>query len=200
MARPTYSSGQPMAKDRLRKAFWDVLACEKYDRITVKAVSSKAEVNPNTFYYHYANMDELAKDALDAEKIAEIPLAMREYVTLENRSSLEDALSFVTIGDRWKKIRLFVNSESATLHRFFYETFESVWLSLLGIRKEDLSKEDALDLAFIINGAISVIGLQSEDYDMSYLASFSERPLGKGVMEAINELSKKHAAKSIERE
>lgn len=192
MARPAYRDGQLTAKERLRKGFWDLLAQGSYGHITVKAVSHAAGVNPNSFYYHYANMEELAKDALDAEKLFEIPSAIRNNLSSSEQLPLGEALAYVAVGDRWKKIRLFVTSDSPVLHRLFYDVFEEFWLSLINVRKEDLSKEDAYDLAFLLHGATSVIALQSEDYDMSYVATFQDRPLGKGAMDTIGHLVEKY--------
>lgn len=194
MARPAYREDQPTAKERLRDAFWDLLAREGFDRITVKALAAQASVNSNTFYYHYANMEELAKDALDAEKLFEIPSAIRNSLGSSEQLPLGEALAYVAVGNRWKRIRLFVSSESPVLHRLFYDTFEEFWLSLINVRKEDLSQEEAYDLAFLLHGAMSVIALQSEDYDMSYVATFQDRPLGKGAMGTIEHLVEKYGS------
>ncbi len=194
MARPAYRGDRLTARERLREGFWDLLASEGYNRITVKAISHAASVNPNTFYYHYANMEELAKDALDAEKLSEIPSAIRDNLGAGDQPPLGEALAYLAVGERWKRIRLFVSSESPVLHRLFYDTFEEFWLGLIGVRKGDLSKEDAYDLSFVLHGAMSVIALQSEDYDMSYITSLPGRPLGRGVLAAIEQLVEKYGS------
>lgn len=193
MARPIYRGNQPTARERMREGFWDLLACEGYSHISVKAVSHAASVNPNTFYYHYASMEDLARDALDAEKLHEIPEAIRDSAR-PNGISLESALSLVAVGSRWNRIRLFVASDSPVLRRLFYEAFEGFWLTLLDVEKDNLAEEDALDLAFMLNGAIGVIALQGNDYDMSYVRSMPERPLGRGLIETVERLVKKYRA------
>ena len=193
MARPAYRGGEPTARERMREAFWVLLESQGYGHITVKTVASEARVNPNTFYYHYGTMEDLARDALDAEKLGEIPAAIRDSAR-SGSASLEDALSLVTVGGRWSRIRLFVTSESPVLRRLFYEAFEDFWLSLLGVDKRDLAAEDALDLAFMLNGAMGVIALQGDDYDMAYVRSLPERPLGRGIIETVERLAERYRA------
>lgn len=190
MARPAYRGGEPTARERLRGAFWELLSREGYGRITVKALASQAGVNPNTFYYHYGSMEDLARDALDAEKLSEIPEAIRDSST-PGGLPLAEALSYVAVGGRWRRIRQFVASDSPVLRRLFYEALEDFWLSLLGVGREDLSDGDALDLAFMLNGAMGVIALQGDDYDMGYLRSLADRPLGRGLIETLARLAGK---------
>ncbi|NHM16614.1 TetR family transcriptional regulator [Eggerthellaceae bacterium zg-887] len=191
MARPAYRGDTPTAKERLREAFWGLLSHEEYGRITIKALAAQAGVNPNTFYYHYANMEDLARDALDAEKLHEIPEAIRNSAR-PGSASLESALSLAAVDNRWRRIRLFVASDSPVLRRLFYETFEGLWLSLLGVDKDDLTDEDALDLVFMLNGAMGVIALQGDDYDIGYVRSLPERPLGRGLIETVERLAERY--------
>ncbi|NGM17423.1 TetR family transcriptional regulator [Eggerthellaceae bacterium zg-893] len=191
MARPAYRGDTPTAKERLREAFWGLLSHEEYGRITIKALAAQADVNPNTFYYHYANMEDLARDALDAEKLHETPEAIRNSAR-PGSASLESALSLVAVDGRWRRIRLFVASDSPVLRRLFYETFEGLWLSLLGVDKNDLTDEDALDLVFMLNGAMGVIALQGDDYDIGYVRSLPERPLGRGLIETVEQLAERY--------
>ncbi len=191
MARPAYRGAEPTARERMREAFWALLEREGYGRITVKALASQAGVNPNTFYYHYGSMEDIARDALDAEKLSEIPEAIRDSAN-PGSLPLADALSYVAVGGRWRRIRLFVASDSPVLRRLFYEAFEGFWLSLLDVGKDDLSDEDALDLAFMLNGAMGVIALQGDDYDMGYLRSLADRPLGRGLIETLARLAARH--------
>ncbi len=192
MARPAYRDDQPTARERMREAFWELLEHEGYGRITVKALASQANVNPNTFYYHYASMEDLARDALDAEKLSEIPEAIRDSAS--GGVPLPEALAYVAVGGRWGRVRMFVASDSAALRAMFYETLEGFWLQVLGIEKEGLAPEDALDLAFMVNGAMGVIALQGDEYDPSFLRSLPERELGRGIMRALGRMVERYAS------
>ena len=193
MARPAYTGFQPTARERLKEAFWELLSKNKYSQITIKKLTSLAMVNPNTFYYHYATMDDLALDALNDEKLYEIPIAFRENILSPSNSiSFNRALEYIVIGERWKRIRLFVASDSTVLHKHFYDTLEKFWLSLIGVQKEDLSELDYLDFRFILHGAISVIGMQAEEFNLEYIKTLPERPLGQGIIKALENLMLKY--------
>ena len=191
MARPAYRGDEPTARGRMREAFWELLERGGFGHIIVKTLASQAGVNPNTFYYHYSSMEDLARDALDAEKLHEIPEAIRDSAK-PGGTPLQEALAYVAVGHRWRRIRLFLTSDSPGLRRLFYDAFESLWLSLIGVDKDDLSIEDALDLAFMLNGAMGVIAMQGDDYDMGYLRTLSERPLGRGLIETVERLAEKY--------
>lgn len=193
MARPAYRGSEPTARERMREAFWELLEREGYGRITVKALASHANVNPNTFYYHYASMEDLARDALDAEKLSEIPEAIRDSAS-GGGVPLPDALEYVVVGGRWARVRMFVASDSAALRAMFYETLEGFWLQVLGIEKEGLAHEDVLDLAFMVNGAMGVIALQGDEYDPSFLRSLPDRELGRGIMRALGQMVERYAS------
>ncbi|MEE1295992.1 MAG: TetR/AcrR family transcriptional regulator [Bifidobacterium sp.] len=61
------AQGRGRGRAQLRDAFWRLLAQRRYSAINVRDVARVAGVNKNTFYYHYANLDELAAEAIDEE-------------------------------------------------------------------------------------------------------------------------------------
>lgn len=188
MARPKYLNEETTAKAKLKASFWEMLYEMDYNHITVRKLAVRAKVNPNTFYYHYDTMDSLAKDAFNDEKLYEIPAIIREELIQGESFPFSDALQYVLIEERWKKIRLFVKSDSALLQSLLYDALESFWLSLIGAKKESLSKADYLDLTFILNGALSIIRLQAEQFDIDFIKSLPERPLGRGIMQTLEHL------------
>ena len=188
MARPPFNNDKPTAKERLKKAFWELLSESDYSHITVKKLSTLAQVNPNTFYYHYVSINNLAFDALNDEKLHEIPSIIRNKILPMDQISLSEALEYIVIGDRWKKIRLFITSDSTVLHQHFYDTMEQFWLSLIGVNKEDLSEADYLDFTFILHGAISIISRQTEQYNLDFIKSLPDRVLGQGIIQTLRNL------------
>ena len=73
MARPCKDSDDPSAKERMMQAFWEVLEEKPYAQMTVSDIARAANVRRNTFYYHYANVGELAEQAIRQY----IPLAVQ---------------------------------------------------------------------------------------------------------------------------
>ena len=194
MARPAYNDAQPTAKARLKEAFWKLLSETSYSRITVKKLSAAAQVNPNTFYYHYTSMDDLALDALNDEKLSEIPSMIRSNILQDTQVSFGEALGYIAISERWKKLRLFISSDSTVLHQLFYDTMERFWLSLIGIGRENMTEADYLDLTFILHGAIAIITRQTEQYDLTFIKSMPDRALGQGIIQTLENLIIKHQA------
>lgn len=192
MARPVYVNDQLTAQARLKSAFWELLSENGYKQITVRKLSAKAGVNPNTFYYHYDSMDSLAFDALDDEKLFEIPSLIHSGLPVENRNVLSETLEYISFGERWKKIRLFVSSDSIVLRRHFYNMLEQFWLSVIGVEKDKLAKEDYDDLTFILNGALSIVSRQTKQLDLSFIKTLPERPLGQGILQTMDSLSRKY--------
>ena len=194
MARPAYDNSQLTAKARLKESFWKLLSETNYSHITVKKLSSLAKVNPNTFYYHYNTMDDLAFDALNDEKLHEIPSIIRTKILSKNQISLSETLEYIVINERWKRIRLFIISDSTILQQHFYNTMEQFWLSLIGVPKENLSEADYLDFTFILHGAISIIKMQTEHYNLNFLKSLPDRALGQGIIQTLENLIIKYHA------
>ena len=64
MPRPRHDSELLPAKERMRNAFWALLEDREYRKITVTAIVHEAQVNRNSFYYHYGSLSELADDAI----------------------------------------------------------------------------------------------------------------------------------------
>ena len=194
MARPAYDNSQLTAKARLKESFWKLLSETNYSHITVKKLSALAQVNPNTFYYHYNTMDDLALDALNDEKLYEIPSIIRTKILSDNQISLGEALEYIVINERWKRIRLFIISDSTILQQHFYNTMEQFWLSLIGVPKENLSEADYLDFTFILHGAISIIKMQTEHYNLDFLKSLPNRAVGQGIIRTLENLIIKYHA------
>ena len=188
MARPKYQSEDSTAKSKMKAAFWELLSEMNYSHITVKKLTSRAQLNPNTFYYHYDTMSALALDAFNDEKLYEIPTIIHARLVQDEPFSFSDALGYVLIEERWKKLRLFVASDSTVLQQYIYDAMESFWLSLIGVEKNDLSKLDYLDLTFILNGAMSIIKMQDEHFDIDFIKHLPERALGKGIMQTLERL------------
>lgn len=64
MPRPRHDSELLPAKERMRNAFWALLEDREYRKITVTDIVHEAQVNRNSFYYHYGSLSELADDAI----------------------------------------------------------------------------------------------------------------------------------------
>lgn len=64
MPRPRHDSELLPAKERMRNAFWALLEDREYRKITVTDIVREAQVNRNSFYYHYGSLNELTDTAI----------------------------------------------------------------------------------------------------------------------------------------
>ena len=64
MPRPRRDSEILPAKERLENAFWELLSEREYNKITVTDIVRTADVNRNSFYYHFSGLPELADSAI----------------------------------------------------------------------------------------------------------------------------------------
>lgn len=64
MARPRKDAAEPGARERLVEAFWQLLEESSVADISVGAVTRAAGCNRGTFYYHFADIEELQKTAI----------------------------------------------------------------------------------------------------------------------------------------
>lgn len=64
MPRPRRDSEILPAKERMENAFWELLSDREYRKITVTDIVQVAQVNRNSFYYHFSGLPELADSAI----------------------------------------------------------------------------------------------------------------------------------------
>ena len=80
MGRPRKDSNQPQAADRIVEAFWSLLERHRLKEITISMVAAEANCNRGTFYYHFADMDELVYRAIERELLTETDYAIPGFL------------------------------------------------------------------------------------------------------------------------
>ncbi|MBB2955581.1 AcrR family transcriptional regulator [Bifidobacterium commune] len=78
MSRPRHDSNQLPATTRMENAFWSLLEERDYTKITVTDIVNIANVNRNSFYYHYCKLDNLAETAI-RHTVEEINRVLPEF-------------------------------------------------------------------------------------------------------------------------
>jgi len=160
MARPRQSENAITARERIEEAFWRLLASNDYNKISIKMLAAEAKVNHNSIYYHYKNIDEIAKSAFDSVIIHDLRPIMA--------GSIKELCSvFLTTQSdyqsRFGRIRLFASSGSDYLQSLLKTGLMDVWLSQAGKCLENLSLKDQLELDFIFSGIVAMLGRGDEE-------------------------------------
>lgn len=179
MARPARGSG-PSAVERLTGAFWAMLAETPYADIKVVPLARRAGASPNTLYYHFGCMEDLARHALEAELDAGL---VRRILAGSGPDGDGD------VGRRFSRVALFARSDSADLTSMLAASLRALWLAEAGVSEGELDDAERRDLAFIFGGVVAMLGDDSLDTDRTRMESFPSRPLGRGAVETMAALA-----------
>ncbi|MDO4442851.1 MAG: TetR/AcrR family transcriptional regulator [Slackia sp.] len=191
MARPKKNQEGPSAQERIEQAFWTLLDRNGYEGITVSALSRTANVSPNTFYYHYDNIEAVARKAFGENLIRDIPRFI-----LEGRHEKLDAViseNKDSLAQRARRIALFAASESGILRTIVLESFTRIWMDTIGIDEADLSEEERLSVDFIAHGIVSVLA-RASTLDLARIyPAFLESSLGQGAIAEMRAIERRHS-------
>ena len=183
MARPRSDAAGPDACERIIEAFWEMLSEMPYPEMKVTALARKAHVSPNTLYYHFDGILDVARHALVGTMDAGLAQAMAA-------ADAETIVSFVaTNRKRSERVAAFARSGSVELTGMLADALRAHWLSSAGVSEDDLDDAPRRDLAFVIGGIVSVLGDASVDQSPESVAAFFNRPLGRGAAEMMNGLA-----------
>ena len=80
MGRPRKDGATQKVRERLISAMADRLIREPVDAVTVTSLIKEVGCNRSTFYYYFADTEQLAEAALDAVVPVEIPQALLSFV------------------------------------------------------------------------------------------------------------------------
>ena len=182
MARPKASQEGPSARERIETAFWDLLAEKPPEQMTVNDIARHAQVNRNTFYYHFENMEALAREAV----VAMIPTKFVGALTSGIAAGHIDTRHIVDAGvtqQEYDRVRLAVNSRSGLLFALVRETVLSLWLQRLQLDPAMFTTHDWCRINFVWNGMLGLLGTEQ-------LGSFEEycAALDSGIADAAASL------------
>lgn len=187
MARPKRDAPGPDARERLVSAFWDMLARMPFDEITIGGISRVANVSPNTLYYHFDGLLDIAREAVESELSEEVAMKMLGNATGDGLPLLVSADS--RDGLRLSRIGLAASSGSARLTAMLVDILKGAWCTLAGRTVESLTEGESMDLDFVYGGLVSVLADCSTCEDPEKLAAFLSRPLGRGIAATMANLS-----------
>lgn len=162
MARPKYEEGDTQAKERLEDAFWRLLSDKPYAKISVQNVADHAGLNKNTFYYHFDNLEELARDAIQTTLEPALVCGFIDIAT-----SPSDALARVlrVRANRalLKRTAVLFSSNAVPLQEIVISHIASLWCDALGLDSATLCEEDRELLIFSAGGLSSVLSERTTD-------------------------------------
>lgn len=182
MARPRKDQGGPSARERIEQAYWETLAEKPLSEMSVREIAERARVNHNTFYYHYANVEDVAEKALLSSTAKQVA-NMLQAVAASGRIEAEGVFMGEEAETAYARIRLVLRNGTTELIAFSKAEVFRRWLSNLGLAEDDLSEDDGARLEFAWGGLTSLICCEAAPTYEKYL-----RLLGGGIADAAGEL------------
>lgn len=161
MPRPRRDSEILPAKDRLENAFWELLSEREYNKITVTDIVRTADVNRNSFYYHFSGLPELADSAiLHAVEDAPMPgVPGRDFnPDTEWRKHVTALLRDPEQRQRLDRLALLAGPHSSPeLVSSLKEFGRLTMISVLGLDADSLDLKTDLMLDFTVGGMLAVL-------------------------------------------
>lgn len=162
MPRPRRDSEILPAKERLENAFWELLEDREYHKITVTDIVREANVNRNSFYYHFSGLSELA-DAAILHTVEQMPLSQLsmdrpELVEDEWREHVDGMVGTRAQHDRLTRLSLLAGPHSSPELMAALKDFTRMSIiAMLGIDDRNMSMETQLMLDFTVGGMLAVL-------------------------------------------
>ncbi|MBW3094470.1 TetR/AcrR family transcriptional regulator [Bifidobacterium sp. 64T4] len=178
MPRPRLDCDTPSAIQRMIDTFWQLLSERNYRSITVTDIVRRANVNRNSFYYHFNKLDELAYRAIHDE-VNRSPLVQSggagNVPDLQHwRRHVGELISTDEERKRTSRLTMIVGPHTdPVLYSAFHDNEREALLLVLGLAPEDVDSRTDLMLDFIIGGIMGMLSrwLQmNENRDTSPLA------------------------------
>ena len=161
MPRPRRDSEILPAKDRLENAFWELLSEREYNKITVTDIVRTADVNRNSFYYHFSGLPELADSAiLHAVEDTPMPgVPGRDFnPDTEWRKHVTALLRDPEQRQRLDRLALLAGPHSSPeLVESLQDFGRLTLISVLGLDADHLDLKTDLMLDFTVGGMLAVL-------------------------------------------
>lgn len=150
------------ATDKLRQAFWELLEQRSYTDITVKDIIVRARINRSAFYYHYADLKDLAIDAITAEyrddKDGDLlisTIASGSAAAIADHLHLEKTIASAFLEHVHRKALVAGPHGTAELSEILRVRIAHIWLSSLGLSPNQLDAGQRMVLHFAIGGMVN---------------------------------------------
>lgn len=154
-----YNKRAIRTKHRIQKAYLEIL--QKKDKVTVKEICDKSNINRSTFYAHYLDIYDLI-DKIQLDKLKEIEnlLLHSEYVGFDNMSTIfETIFQFIKDNKVFYSVFLDTPHISITLNVTSHEPLKYMILNAGKKLNYKSEKEIEYHLAFFLSGFGSMIRL-----------------------------------------
>lgn len=152
MARPK-KSNQPSVRDRMIEAFWQLLEDNQLHEISVGMIVAKVGCNRGTFYYHFADKDELMLAALGQE-VKGLPNCIIPIIAGDNPEAVIESM----IEGHIPRLSLFIEQGGQTIVEKNLKSYViKIWSTFLLPEGGELDLKSRLIIEYTASGILGVI-------------------------------------------
>lgn len=188
MARPKANQAAPSAQERLETAFWSMLAETPFTEITVSALSARAGVNHNTFYYYFGSIEDMARKLFERNMMPELPQTLLPLLAA-GMTDFSGIAEDERLARHFERARLFACSGSSLLTGILRDSIMQLWLDTVGLASDDLDRQSEDRLVFIFGGLVAALGDMGANATPERLAEIVASPLGRGLFETLAQIA-----------
>lgn len=194
MARPKKEDAGK-ARQRIVDAFWELLSMMPYEHIGIRSLSSRAGVNPNTFYRYFENIDDLARKAFDENLIREVPTIALQLFS-EDRIETFDLFEEIKGRPNVERMFLIIRSGSNFLTQMLEEAFMNFWLEQLGATKEEMDEVDLVELSALAGGWLAAIRRIAQTGNVEIAREIAQKPLLRAAIASVSDLRERYQGRA----
>lgn len=193
MARPRADGGTASARSRIEAAFWDMLAAKPYSEITVGALSKRAGVNHNTFYYHFRSLEDLGFALID-DTVENAPLDLALDALLHRRMTARELFATTpAIAPTFARAALVARSGSASLIAHLRGAVKARWMERIEADAQSARPEFQFLLTFLVGGMLTALGDYGAEDLEEHLPTILDTGLGTAIAGALMQLGQEQA-------
>lgn len=187
MGRPRKATDL-VATTKIENAFWYLLETEDYSRITVQKLADAAEVNRNAVYYHYENIDDVAKKAfinfLHTDTVEQFVNLL--FNGMRNEQKSEVGAEFV---QGVRKLQLCSGSNSIYLNQLLKTAIRDNMFRIMNIDETKLDEIEKLSVEFTLSGIVALLGSKEVMDNPLLMLKMPETDIGKAALGELRRLS-----------
>lgn len=179
MGRPKKDQNGASARERIEQAFWDLLEKTPYRRLSVRAISERAQVNHNTFYYYFESIDDLAAQVID-ENIPRESISMIVAALDGSFFDVRQLRESVVTEKRWKRFRLMLRNGDSELRHAIRNKLMVTFAQAFGMNPDEIESTDRAKIDFVFGGISALASSDEITTPEEYLDQLAD-----GIVEAV---------------
>ncbi|MDY4787771.1 MAG: hypothetical protein SO253_00450 [Bacilli bacterium] len=168
-------------KQNIKEAFFDLCKIKSIDKITIKELSSKAQINKATFYLHYNDIYDLA-DQIMNEIVEKRIYELDEYVKYFFTDQILFLNRFIDSFNKDRKTMAMLIKNNNYGYRTFKKTNQLIKEKIYNVSNYYKTLESEIALDIIFNSLFSLIPIymdNNRNEAIKVMASFIENAIKK---------------------